>query len=140
VRSENLVWTSTPAAADVARTSLLLIFAFAGVECALVPSGEVRNPSRTVPRAIAVAMIGITALYLSLQVSAQGILGAALATSTAAPLADAANASFGPWARALLLVGAAVSCSAISAAWRSRYRACSTRLPATAFCHRPLRR
>ncbi len=109
VRSENLVWTSTPAAADVARTSLLLIFAFAGVECALVPSGEVRNPSRTVPRAIAVAMIGITALYLSLQVSAQGILGAALATSTAAPLADAANASFGPWARTLLLVGAAVS-------------------------------
>lgn len=109
VRSENLAWTSTPAAADVARTSLLLIFAFAGVECALVPSGEVRNPSRTVPRAIAVAMIGITALYLALQVSAQGILGAALATSTSAPLADAANASFGPWARTLLLVGAAVS-------------------------------
>ena len=32
-----------PAAADVARTSLLLIFAFAGIECALVPSGEVRD-------------------------------------------------------------------------------------------------
>lgn len=109
VRMENLAWTAAPAATDVARTSLLLIFAFAGVECALVPSGEVRDPARTVPRAIAVAMLGITALYLALQVSAQGILGAGLATSTSAPLAEAAGASFGGWARTLLLVGAAVS-------------------------------
>lgn len=109
VRGENLTWAATPAAADVARTSLLLIFAFAGVECALVPSGEVRDPARTVPRAIAVAMIGITLLYLAIQVSAQGILGAGLASSTTAPLAEAAGASFGPWARTLLLVGAAIS-------------------------------
>lgn len=30
IRTENLQWAATPAAADVARTSLLLIFAFAG--------------------------------------------------------------------------------------------------------------
>ena len=39
VRGEHLAVTAWPAAADVARTSLLLIFAFAGVESALVPSG-----------------------------------------------------------------------------------------------------
>ena len=71
-----------PAAADVARTSLLLIFAFAGIECALVPSGEVRDTARTVPRAIALAMIGITLLYLALQIVAQGVLGAGLAQAT----------------------------------------------------------
>jgi amino acid transporter len=109
VRAENLAWATTPAAADVARTSLLLIFAFAGIEVALVPSGEVRDPARTVPRAIATAMIGITLLYLALQVSAQGILGGALATSTDAPLAEAAGASLGGWARTLLLAGAAIS-------------------------------
>lgn len=109
VRAENLAWATTPAAADVARTSLLLIFAFAGIEVALVPSGEVRDPARTVPRAIATAMIGITLLYLALQVSAQGILGSALATSTDAPLAEAAGASLGGWARTLLLAGAAIS-------------------------------
>ena len=109
IRAENLEWTTTPAAADVARTSLLLIFAFAGIEVAVVPGGEVRDPARTVPRAIALAMIGITALYIVLQLVAQGILGSALATATVTPLADAAGASLGGWARALLLAGAAIS-------------------------------
>ena len=109
IEPANLTWTSTPAAGDFARTSLLLIFAFAGIECALVPSGEVRDVERTVPRAIALAMIGITALYILLQLVAQGILGAALPASAAAPLADAARVSLGGWAGALLLAGASIS-------------------------------
>ncbi len=109
VRGEYLTVTVWPSAGDVARTSLLLIFAFAGVESALVPSGEVRDTARTVPRAIALAMAGITALYIALQVSAQGILGPALAQATATPLADAAGLAFGAWGRTLLLAGASVS-------------------------------
>jgi len=109
IRTEHLAWTTAPAAADVARTSLLLIFAFAGIECALIPSGEVRDTARTVPKAIALAMIGITVLYLLLQIVAQGILGERLATSTASPLAAAAEASLGGWAGTLLLSGAAIS-------------------------------
>jgi len=99
------VW---PSAGDIARTSLLLIFAFAGIEAALVPSGEVRDPARTVPRAVALAMIGVTVLYVALQVSAQGILGDALARSST-PLADTAGAAFGGWARSVMLLGAAIS-------------------------------
>jgi amino acid transporter len=109
VDAQNLTWTTTPTMGEVARTSLLLIFAFAGLEVALVPSGEVRDTARTVPRAIALAMIGITGLYIALQVSAQGILGPGLANATISPLADAAGASFGGWARTLLLVGASIS-------------------------------
>jgi APA family basic amino acid/polyamine antiporter len=109
VDSEKLRIAAMPSAADVARTSLLLIFAFAGIECALVPSGEVRDTSRTVPRAIALAMIGITTLYVALQVVAQGILGSGLARATVSPLADAAGTSLGGWARALLLAGATLS-------------------------------
>jgi basic amino acid/polyamine antiporter, APA family len=105
----NLHIGAMPAAGDVARTSLLLIFAFAGIECALVPSGEVRDTARTVPRAIALAMIGITLLYIALQMVAQGVLGAGLAQATVSPLADVAGASLGGWARALLLVGASIS-------------------------------
>ncbi len=108
VRPEHLAMPAWPAATDVARMSLLLVFAFAGVESALVPSGEVRDTGRTVPRAIGLAMLGITALYLALQVSAQGILGSAVGT-TATPLADAAGQAFGGWARTLLLAGAAIS-------------------------------
>ena len=106
---DNLRVATLPAAGDVARTSLLLIFAFAGIECALVPSGEVRDTARTVPRAIALAMVGITVLYIALQTVAQGILGSGLAQATVSPLADAAGASMGGWARALLLGGATLS-------------------------------
>ena len=108
VRGENLVVTAMPTAADIARTSLILIFAFAGIESALIPSGEVRDSERTVPKAIALAMVGVTILYITLQVVAQGVLGPALPQS-AVPLADAAGASLGPWARSLLLAGAAIS-------------------------------
>ncbi|MEO5819403.1 MAG: amino acid permease [Vicinamibacteraceae bacterium] len=108
VQAEHLTVTVWPSAADVARTSLLLVFAFAGVESALAPSGEIRDTARTVPRAIGLAMLGVTALYIAVQISAQGILGNALAASPT-PLADAAGVGFGGWARALLLGGAAVS-------------------------------
>jgi amino acid transporter len=105
----HLAWTEPPSIAAVARTSLLLIFAFAGLEVALVPSGEVQNTERTVPRAIALAMAGITALYIALQISAQGILGAQLAQASVSPLADAAGTAFGGWGRTVLLTGASIS-------------------------------
>jgi amino acid transporter len=109
IDSSHLAWTETPSIAAVVRTSLLLIFAFAGLEVALVPSGEVQNTERTVPRAIALAMVGITGLYIALQISAQGILGAQLAQATASPLADAAGSAFGGWGRTVLLTGASMS-------------------------------
>jgi len=108
VRPSNLAWERSPALADVARTSTLLIFAFAGVESALAPSGEVKDIARTVPRAIFVALAGTTVLYVGLQMVAQGVLGADLATSRT-PLADAAGRAIGPAGRTMLLVGAAVS-------------------------------
>lgn len=98
----------TPDMATLARSSILLIFAYAGIEAALVPAGEVRDPARTVPRALFVAMAAITLLYASLQYVAFDLLGDGLATSKA-PLADAAGVAFGGWARQLLLVGAVVS-------------------------------
>jgi amino acid transporter len=101
VDRRNLVWTATPRASGVARASMFLLFAFAGIESALVPSGEVRNPARTVPRAIFVAMAAVTLIYLLIQVVAQGTLGSAL-LGTPTPLADAAGRVFGPWGVALL--------------------------------------
>jgi amino acid transporter len=108
VKAQNLAWQGAPQPATLARTSILLIFAFAGIESALVPSGEVRDVARTIPRAIGAAMLGITLLYISLHLVAQGVLGPALATSST-PLADAAAVAMGPWGRTLMLVGTAVS-------------------------------
>jgi amino acid transporter len=89
------------------RALILALFAFTGVETGLCASGEVENPARTIPRALAVALCAITLLYIGIQVVAQGILGASLAQSTV-PLADA-MARINPMLRVLMLVGAAVS-------------------------------
>ena len=106
---DNLAIGDPPDMPLLARSSLLLIFAFAGIEAAVVPGGEVKDPARTVPRAIFIAMAAITVLYAGLQFVAQGVLGPALATSKAAPLAEAAGVALGGWARHLLLIGAVIS-------------------------------
>ncbi len=105
----NLVIEHVPPAGDMARAAIILIFAFSGVESALVPSGEVRDPARTVPRALALAMIGVTILYLCIHLVAAGLLGPALASKTVAPLAYAAESFMGHPGFLLLLIGATIS-------------------------------
>ena len=101
VDAANLEWTATPTGADVSRASVFLIFVFAGIESALVPSGEVRDPARTVPRAVFLALAIVTVFYILVQIVSQGVLGASLAGRTA-PLSDVAGAVMGP-AGALML-------------------------------------
>jgi len=85
------------------RAVILGVFAFAGMETSLCASGEVREPNRTIPRALGIALLSTTVLYVAIQLVAQGILGSSLATSKA-PLADA-MAQIHPALRALILVG-----------------------------------
>ncbi len=107
VRAENLAWHVTPSADALARSAILGIFAFAGMEIALGASGEVRDPSRTIPRALVMAMTLITLLYLAIQLVAQGVLGADLAESRA-PLAEALGRGM-PAGRTFILVLGVVS-------------------------------
>lgn len=97
------------APAKLGRSVIVLIFAFAGIEFALVPSGEVRNPARTVPRALFAAMAAITILYVSIQYVAQMILGGSLALEQAAPLTAAARAVAG--SAGALFIGVCASIS-----------------------------
>lgn len=105
----NLAWPGMPPLGDLTGTSMTLMFAFFGVETALAPSGEVRDPARTVPRAILLGVGAVTLLYLGVQLSAQGILGPDLVNHPDAPLAAAAEKGFGRWAGLMLMIGAAVS-------------------------------
>jgi amino acid transporter len=108
MRWSNALPSTTPSAAAVSRASVLLIFAFLGVESALVPSGEVKDPARTVPLAIFAATAVVALLYVAIQIVAQGLLGAAL-PGDATPLASAASVALGPPGRTLILVGSVLS-------------------------------
>jgi amino acid transporter len=92
---------------DVGRAFILAMFALIGMEGSLCASGEVVDPARTIPRAIALALIAVIVLYLGIQIVAQGILGPALAASTS-PLADAMG-RVSPALRILMLAGAGLS-------------------------------
>jgi amino acid transporter len=109
VRPENLTIESSPEIGDFGRAMFLAIFAFSGMETALGISGEVRAPARSVPLGLLGAMAGVTAIYILIQLVAQGVLGADLAGSTT-PLSNAL-AGFSPGLANLLLAGAAISMS-----------------------------
>jgi APA family basic amino acid/polyamine antiporter len=86
---------------------VLVMFAYSGMETALIPSGEINDPARDVPRATLAAIALVVLLYLGLQIVGQGLLGPGLATS-GVPVADTAGALWAP-GRALLLVTACIS-------------------------------
>src|SRR5438132_7951681 len=109
VHPEYLKWPAIPAPAQIGRTAIVLIFAFVGIEIALVPSGEIADPARTVPRALLLALAITTTLYLLIQGVAQGLLGPSMSTYAAAPLAEAASRVLGRGGRLLVLIGAVVS-------------------------------
>jgi APA family basic amino acid/polyamine antiporter len=96
-----------PSLAALGGSLVLVMFAYSGLETALVPSGEVDDPAKNVPRATLVAILLVVALYLGLQIVGQGLLGARLATSDI-PLADTAGQLFDA-GRTLLLATACVS-------------------------------
>jgi APA family basic amino acid/polyamine antiporter len=104
-----LKWEGLPPLADIGRASLVLMFAFTGVEGPLTSSGEVRNPARTVPRAVLLGLSTVALLYAGLQIVSQGVLGPALATVTDAPLGAVAERALGGSGRTLILLAAIVS-------------------------------
>ncbi len=105
----NLVWETTPSIQQIGTTSLILLFAFTGAGSALSVSGEVRNPQRTVPRAILFSVFIIGLIYVLVQTVAQGVLGSSLPSFKENPLGEVASHIFGPIGFGLLTIGAAVS-------------------------------
>ena len=109
VNADNLAWPGFPPAGEIARAAVVLMFAFLGIETALNVSGEVKNPARTVPRAILTAIVLVTILYMAIQIVAQGVLGSALAEHAKAPLAETARRVLGSGGQTLILIGTAIS-------------------------------
>jgi amino acid transporter len=105
----NIGWPTWPGSKPLGETMVLLMFAFVGIEVALIPSGEVKNPARTVPRSAFLALILTTIIYLLIQLVCQGTLGADLGNHKTAPLAEAAAMFLGNFGRTILLAGATIS-------------------------------
>jgi APA family basic amino acid/polyamine antiporter len=87
----------------------LLFFAFAGYARIATMGEEVREPERTIPRAILTALTVVVLIYLVVGVSILIALGPAGVAASPAPLAAAVDAEGWLWASPLVRVGAAVA-------------------------------
>ena len=93
----------------VLQSAGLLFFAFAGYARIATLGEEVRDPERTIPRAIPLAL-GITvAIYAVVAVSVLLALGSEALASSSRPLVSAVEAVDADWAVPLVGVGAAVA-------------------------------
>ncbi|WP_327354124.1 APC family permease [Streptomyces sp. NBC_01304] len=87
----------------------LLFFAFAGYARIATLGEEVRDPARTIPRAIPVALGIALVVYAGVTVAVLAVLGADGLANAAAPLADAVRAAGVPALVPVVRVGAAVA-------------------------------
>ncbi|HST29715.1 MAG TPA: amino acid permease [Chthoniobacterales bacterium] len=109
IHAPNLSWGGWPGSKPLGDAVILLIFAFVGIEVALIPSGEVKNPARTVPRSAYLALVVTTTIYILIQLVAQGTFGADLSNHPDSPLAEAAATFLGNAGRTILISGATIS-------------------------------
>ena len=101
------VFGPAPTTAAFSQSVLLLVYAFTGFEMATIPAGEIRDPQRSLPRALLIAILVVAVLYILIQVVCVGTLPG-LAQSQK-PLADAGSQFLGAAGGAIISAGAIVS-------------------------------
>jgi APA family basic amino acid/polyamine antiporter len=108
ISAANFHWTSFPTMGNLGAASLLLFFAFMGLETPVTNSGEIKNPGRTVPLGIFFGISLVLILYISIQLVTQGVLGDTLLANKDSPLAAVAGIIFGPVGITLMIVATAI--------------------------------
>ncbi|MEU1202261.1 APC family permease [Streptomyces sp. NPDC005813] len=96
-------------AGGVLQAAGLLFFAFAGYARIATLGEEVRDPARTIPRAIPLALGIALVVYVMVAVAVLSVLGPAGLGGASAPLADAVRAAGAPGFVPVVRVGAAVA-------------------------------
>ncbi|WP_297795749.1 APC family permease [Mycobacterium sp.] len=96
-------------AGGVVQAAGLLFFAFAGYARIATLGEEVRDPARTIPRAIPLALSIALAVYALVAVAALSVLGPTRLAQSGAPLVETARAAGAGWLVPLVQAGAAVA-------------------------------
>lgn len=90
-------------------TVAITLFAFLGVESGTIPAGNVKDPSKTIPRATVLGTIFTIIIYMLSTGSIMGVLEPDVLRSSTAPFADAAKVIWGESGEMLVAFGAMIS-------------------------------
>ncbi len=92
----------------LAATALLALWSFTGFEMGALPAGHVKDAARTVPRALIIGTLTVTAIYLAATMAVMLLVPPAVLAHSTAPFADAARV-VGAWGPFAVAVGALIS-------------------------------
>jgi basic amino acid/polyamine antiporter, APA family len=93
----------------ITSATTLTLFAFLGLESATIPSGNIKDPEKTIPRATIIGTLLTTAIYFLGTVAVMGLIPPSELHLSQAPFADAAATIWGEGARYLVAGGAVIS-------------------------------
>ena len=93
----------------VAATATLTLFAYLGLESATIPSGDIHEPEKTIPRATMIGTIVTIVVYILATVAVMGMIPAIDLQKSNAPFSDAAAIIWGDSARYWVAIGAIIS-------------------------------
>jgi len=101
----------------ISTTVTLTLWAFLGLESGTIPAGDVRDPTRTIPRATIIGTLTAAVIYIVCTVAVMGIIAPADLAASNAPFADAASRLWGSGGGLIIAAGAAISCFGALNGW-----------------------
>ena len=114
---ETINATSTSDFAALTSAASLCLWAFLGLESATVPSDDVHDPNRTIPRATILGTLFAAVLYILATISLIGLIDPAILAKSTAPFADGARMLAGPYGAMFVSAGAVISCFGALNGW-----------------------
>lgn len=97
-----------PLLPQFAAVTLITLWPFTGFEAAVSSAGSIRDPERTIPRALTSAVILVAVIYLCASFAVMLLLTPEQLAHSEAPFADAA-AALGAWGPSLIAAGALIA-------------------------------
>ncbi|MBT7960283.1 MAG: amino acid permease [Akkermansiaceae bacterium] len=92
----------------LASTALLTMWAFIGIEAAVIPTSDVEDPKKTVPIAVVSAALSVSFLYVGASIAIMFLVPSEVLAASESPFVDAAS-HMGPGGALLMGVGALIS-------------------------------
>ena len=99
----------TPTFSSIAEMVMIIMWAYIGVECVTIPSDDMIEPEKNIPRALIIGTLTVTGVYIAVSYGVMVLVPSEQLALSTSPLADAASVVLGPWGAGLITLGALVS-------------------------------
>ena len=101
----------------ISQAALLTFWGFIGVECATTPAESVKEPKKTIPRAIVIGTSAVALIYLMNTISITGVVGFEKLEATTAPYAVVMSSIFSHYSDIAISIMAIIVCVGTLNAW-----------------------